>query len=500
MNKAGSVGRNLTITYGVQALGFFQGLIIMPIVILLVGVDGFGAYILLNFFLSFLYGVTACGIFYRYRRNVVSTSDPLERRRLLEPQFTFHMIVLGLTSIALTVVWPSIQRLLFSGAVEFSWWLFLVWVAQYAVYREVQDYFRYTLRIGRFNLLVGAGTFLFIAMVAITAVMRRPLSLDGLIALQIVSLALPALPFAVSILREIGLPRPRLPFREILADLRIGYPLTLALVIDFVLGSSDRYLIGFFMSVADVGRYQPAYQLGSVLNVLPRTGQSVLMTSLSRLVDLDARQEAERLLSGFLDFFLMIAMPFALGAVMVGPSIVALLTTPAIAAASCWVTPLVAVASIFYGFMILAFQVAFVEGRTLAIIQANVIGAAINLGLNLVLIPLFKDITIPAATTLVGYMVSCGFTVLALRRIWSLRVDALSIIRYCGAALVMGGALWLMGYRPAVPRASDAGTLISTMAIAAAVYFSSLALLGGFGALKRRRIAGLFTNWNRNEE
>jgi len=500
MNETGSVGRNLAITYGVQALGFFQGLIVMPIVIRLVGVDGFGAYILLNVFISFLYGVSACGIFYHYRRSLVSTADPLERRRLLEPQFTFHMIVLGLASIALMMVWPSVQRLIFSGSVEFTQWLFLVWIALYAVYREVQDYLRYTLRFGRFNLLVGASTLLFIAMVAVAAMAWRPLSLDELVSLQIVSLALPVLPFAVSILREIGLPRPRLPVRELLADLRIGYPLTLELVIDFMLGSSDRYLIGFFMSLADVGRYQPAYQLGSVLNVFPRAGETVLLSNLARMVDLNARREAERLLSGFLDLFLMIAVPFALGAAMVGPSIVALLATPAIAAASRWVTPLVAIASIFYGITILAYQVAFVEGRTLTVFRANVIGAAIKLGLNIVFIPLFKDITIPAATTLVGYMVSYGFIVLALRRIWSLRVDVPSVIRYCIAALVMSSALWLLRYRPAVPSASGAGALVGAMAIAAAVYFAALVLLGGFDVRKRRRLAELFAMRSRSME
>lgn len=197
------------------------------------------------------------------------------------------------------------------------------------------------------------------------------------------------------------------------------------------------------------------------------------------------RGAAERFLETFMKFFLMVALPFAVGTLMFGTPVVTLLTTPEIGAAGRWVPPLVAVGSIFYGIVLLMDPVALALGRN----RASLAGYA-ALALNLILLPLFRNVHVAAMTTLVGYVVCCLWMWNLLRADWRLSVDKLALLRY-PASVIMGLVLFVLGYDPTGGRPVDILPLVGGIIIGVVVYFAALGALGGVGRAELTEINSL---------
>lgn len=485
------MGRDFTIIAAGQIMAFLQALILLPIIIRFAGPAVFGAYVLLSSIVGLVFSVLGYGIPYRYQRNVVSAATWQERRDLFEPQFTFHLAALAAVSAAVLLFGRPLQRWMFEDTAQFTPWYFVALIWARLLFKQAVDYFQYTRRFLAFSLGSTGIAYLFVALLAAVAWFARELSLDALLLLQTLAQLLVGAPLAVKLLREIGLPRLRLGWRQFAADARTGLPLTGELIIDFLLRSSDRYLILLYLSVSDVGRYQPAYTVGSIAIFLVSMTDTILVPALSRLVDLGRRDDAAALMATVVRLFLMLSAPMVVGALMTGPSLVGLLATPEIGAASRWVTPLIAAATIFYGVVRLASTAAFVIGRTPAILMANAVGAAANVLLNLALLPLLRSITLPAASALVGYAVDYVYIAWALRTLWPITIDWRAMARYFLASAGMGGLLWYLGFR--VGEVAGLRPLALAGAIAAGVvgYFVLLALIGGFGRREMAQLASL---------
>jgi O-antigen/teichoic acid export membrane protein len=292
-------------------------------------------------------------------------------------------------------------------------------------------------------------------------------------------------------LREIGLPRFHMPLHALIANVRLGWPLMIEMIVDFVLSTSDRYLIAAFLSIAFVGEYQPAYTLATLPMFLQTISDPLLTPAVSRLIDRGDRVAAEHMIAVFVRLFMMIVIPFAVGALMIGPSILGLLATPAIGMAGRWVVPLVAVATGFFGIMRFASLVAFVLGRTRLMVAPVFLGASINVGLNLLLIPLLKNITVAGVTTLLGYAASAIYACVLLHGEWRVVIDFKSVLRFSAAAAVMGGALWLLGYSPGAVAGMGIPYLVGAVASGIVVYFSVLWALGGFGRRELDQLGSL---------
>ena len=491
MSGSGRFGRDFGAVLAGQVLTFAQGLVLMPIIIRTAGAAVFGAYVLIMSVMALFFSALGYGIPYRYQRNIVSAATPTGRRALFEPQFTFQILAVAVVAAVILLLGRRLEHWLFRDSVSFSpGWLAALMAAQ-LLHRQAVDYFQYTRRFLHFSIATNGAAYLFVAMLSYVAADRGVLSLDMLLALQILASLLACAPLLPQLIREIGLPRPRLHLQQLIADARLGLPLSVELIVDFVLRSSDRYLILAFLSVSAVGSYQPAYTIGAVAIFFISMMDTILVPALSRLVDVGQREEAGAMMATVLRLFFMVAVPIVIGALMTGPSLVGLLATREIGALSRWVAPLVAAATIFYGIVRLASTAAFVIGRTTAILAANAAGAAVNLLLNLVLLPLLRDITVAAATTLAGYLVDYVCLVWTLRAIWPFEVDWNSILRYLAAAMGMGAFLWFLGFH--VGEVADMGAIALALRIAAAipVYFVLLLLLGAIGREEMAQLVNL---------
>jgi O-antigen/teichoic acid export membrane protein len=243
------------------------------------------------------------------------------------------------------------------------------------------------------------------------------------------------------------------------------------------------------MGIAAAGRYQPGYQLATLLMFIPRCGDMLLPPILGKLVDSGDRAGAKRLASDFLHFFIMIAIPFAVGATLAGPSIIALLANSETAEMSRWVPCLVVVGTTLYGVSVLYYQGAYVLGRMRLVMIANLIGVTLNLTLNAVLLHFFRNLTVAAVASLLSYGATTLYVVNALRAEWSFELDWPRIAKFFAATLVMGVALYAFGLRPLSISPLSVWTLLGAIGTGVAIYFGVLALLGGLGLQLISRIA-----------
>ena len=485
------MGRDLAFIVAGQVMVALQSLIAMPIIIRLAGPAIYGANALLASTVFLLFNLVRYGISYQYQRNLVSASTAAERRRLFEPQFAFQVVSTGIVCVIVLLIHPVIENRLFDGSVHFSSWSLIALLAATLLYNQVITYFQCTQHFLPASLAYGIRPYLYVTLLVVVAFVWKTLSLDALLAMATITLLCVSLPLMSLMLREIGLPRFRMPLHALIASARLGWPLMIEMVVDFILSTSDRYLIAVFLSIAYVGEYQPAYTLATLPLFLQTISDPLLTPAVSRLIDQGARAEAENMIAVFVRLFLMFVIPFAVGALMIGPSILGLLATPAIGMAGRWVVPLVAVATGFFGIMRFASLVAFVLGRTRLMVAPIFVGASINVGLNLLLLPLLKDITVAGFTTLLGYVASAVYACMLLHGEWRVVIDFKSILRFCAGAAVMGGSLWLLGYSPGVVTGLGIPHLIAAVAIGVIVYFSVLWALGGFGRRELDQLGSL---------
>jgi O-antigen/teichoic acid export membrane protein len=473
-----------------QVLIALQGLFMVPIIVKWAGGASFGAYILLGNVISTSFNLLT-SMQYMYRRRLVSATSVAERRALIDAQLTFHLIGLLIIGGILGLGSDQIQKSLLGHAGVVSWWLLLIFMIAMFVARQVQDYFRFTLRffVPSFGSVSSLYLFLFFCIIWVWT--GRELSVGLLLLMQLVASLIVHLPFVVVMLSELGLPRLRWSLRGTAREVSSNLPFVGDFLVEFVLGFSDRYLIAIFISVASVATYQPGYQLASLLLFVPRFAGVFLEPGVSRMVDDGDHRGAEQVVQRFVDLFLMVALPFVIGMMVLGASIITALTTPEIGSASRWIPGLVAIGVTFYGVMLLMNAVALALGRNAAVLVAYASGAGLNLGLNLALLPILQNVHVAGVTTILGYAVSFFWMWVILRADWRMTISLLALVRYSVAASVMGLALVLEGFVLVVEAHHDMFMLIVRIVTGIIVYFATLSALGGFGRRELSEIAAL---------
>ena len=158
------------------------------------------------------------------------------------------------------------------------------------------------------------------------------------------------------------------------------------------------------------------------------------------------------------------------------------LTTPAIAANGYLITPFTAVSAVLFGVWSIIAVVLTFEKRTAIIGTIWILGAVLNIGLNLVLVPYFGIIA-AALTTLLGYGFVFGVTTFYSARHMTLDVDFGFIFKSIFASIVVSSFVLVW-------HASGFLSISALIVICAAAYTAILFVLKGFTASEIRFFSG----------
>ena len=273
----------------------------------------------------------------------------------------------------------------------------------------------------------------------------------------------------IFIYSQIGIGKPNLSVLK--PYLAYSLPLLPAALSCWVVEISDRYIIAYFLGVASVGIYSPAYSLGYLLRMFMYPIATILHPTIFKLYEDNKIEELKRYLKYSLKVFLMFAIPSLFGLTVLSKSILLTLTTAEYASAYL-VVPIAALGTIFYVCGGTISLILLILKRTKVMMWANVAGASINIVLNIILIPII-GILGAAISTLITFLYICVvYSILAFRAI-PFDIDLKFLTKSVISTIPMAFVVWKLNPYGAV-------NISIAIGIAAAIYFGVLTLLRGF--------------------
>ncbi len=242
------------------------------------------------------------------------------------------------------------------------------------------------------------------------------------------------------ILRQTGFQLPR--FSNMKSYLKWGIPLTPNSAMLWIMNVSDRYIVSYFLGVAAAGIYSAAYSIGQYASFVLLPLSIVLYPTISKTYDEGNLDETRRYLKYSLKYLMMIAIPAASGLSILAKPLLQILTTPEFVIGSS-VVPWVAFGVVLYCFYQTCVNIILLAGKTHIAVWLLGASAALNIILNLILIPRM-GIVGAAIATLVAYTVLGILTLAVTRRYLKFNLNLLFIAKSILASGVMALCIWLI--------------------------------------------------------
>ena len=283
-------------------------------------------------------------------------------------------------------------------------------------------------------------------------------------------------------IQRIGIIIPK--FLRIKEYLRFSLPTIPGNISSWIVQSSDRYLIGFFLGTLFVGYYVPAYVIGNSINffIMPLT--FVLPAVLSKFYDENKIGEVKTYLKYSLKYFLMIGIPSVFGLSILSKQLLTIFSTSEIARQSYHIVPFVALSILLFGIYAVTAQIISLKKKTKITGMIWMAAAFLNLGLNFIFIPKF-GILGAAITTLLAYSLAFTLTWYYSFREFQFDIDWKFISKSVFASILM--TLLIVWFTPM-------GLLKTIIAIilGAFVYGTLIFLFKGFSKKEIEFLKGFF--------
>jgi len=228
--------------------------------------------------------------------------------------------------------------------------------------------------------------------------------------------------------------------REILT---YGLPLSATFALGFVVSSSDRFLLGWFLGAGATGVYAAGYDIANqALVVLMMIVNLAAYPLAVRALEQEGEGAARQQISQNVTLLLMVALPCTVGFALLAPNIASVFLGKAFRASAVMLIPWIAFGSLLAGIKSFYFDLSFQMGRsTIGQVWVTLAAAIVNIALNFWWIP-HVGIMGAAYATVVAYAAAMGLSWLLGRRLFRLPFPARGTSRIVLAVAGMGGVLW----------------------------------------------------------
>ena len=272
------------------------------------------------------------------------------------------------------------------------------------------------------------------------------------------------------IVAEIGFAIPKLTY--VRQYLNYGLPLVPGSLSGWIVNSSDRYLIALFLGTAAVGYYSPAYTAGVTISMIAAPLATLLPAVLSKHYDENNIADVRTIMTYSLKYYIGIALPCVFALSVLSKPILLVLTTQQIATNGYLVTPFVAAGTALIGAYSVLVTIIALKKKTAIIGTIWILSAALNFGLNLVLIP-YLGLIGAALTTFLAFLLAFVLTAIYSSRYFKFDVNGGFVAKsVCGSVII---ALFLLLWNP-----SGLFSIALSIILAAAIYMTILLALRGF--------------------
>ena len=241
--------------------------------------------------------------------------------------------------------------------------------------------------------------------------------------------------------------RQRIDRTQLKALLSFGLPLTIGYALNFVLSTSDRMLVEYYLGSAAVGIYSVSYgvvdrALMSVFLAISLAAFPLVIARLEKEGAEAARQQAYRNGTALLS----LVLPSCLGLIAAKDHLATVLIGPEFRAQALDIMPWIAVSTLLAGLQIHFFDHAFHLGRrTSLLLWSTGPAALLNIILNVILLPRI-GLMGAVYSTLACYMVSIASSMMLGRRAFRIDFPWGPALRILGASMAMALVLKMVSF------------------------------------------------------
>jgi O-antigen/teichoic acid export membrane protein len=406
------------------ALQLVAGAAVTPLITRMMGASEFGAVATAIAVMQVLFVVTGLGLRTAIQRHYAGPDGPTAAARLL----LLTIVLAGMLTVLTDTTGPLWSR--YAGFESYNDVLRLAvyWAGASAVTNASLARLRSQDRLLAFSCVsllqsvIAAAAGLLLVLVLPTATMF----LLAQLSMQVVAMGVALCLAPPKLLR----PQDRRLARDALL---YGLPLVPAVLSSFVLGSADRLVIQAQLGLTAVARYQVAYNVGDLPILLLGVLSDVWMP---RIFALNVAAERDAVLAASWDTLYRLLTPVLIGLSMGAPLVLRVWVPPSYRPDDLLlVTVVVIVSAVPYTAGLSARRVLLAEGRTTIIAAATGIAAAVNLGLNLIMVPRYGLVG-SAAATFLSYGVLHGVLLLRVRVVLLRRNSPLRLLKVAAAVVV----------------------------------------------------------------
>jgi len=441
--------------------------ILMPFLTKTLGIYDYGIWSQVNITIGLALSFVGLGLPYAMIRFLSVKTDKKEIRE------EFYSVLLLVSFVALTIAFTLIlfcnfiANTFFEGAIEIvriSGFIILVWSLD-CVYLS---FFRTFRRMGEYCAFTVAQKFGEIGLILYFVINGHGI-LGAVISILTVRSLLLIILFLL-IRSEIGIKRPH--FWRIKEYLNFGVPTISGNISSWVVTSSDRFIIGYFLGLTSVGIYTVGYRLGNFLSIPIGIISFVLVPTLSKLYDEGRIKEVKTYLRYLLKYFLLLAIPFFCGTIVFSKQVLEVLSTREIADQSYFIVPFIAISILISGIGSIISHILVLTKRTKIIGVTWIFAALVNLLLNILIIP-YLGILGAAITTLIAYLLARIITTYYSLKELTFRIEWQFIIKSLIASSIMSLIIWKIN-------PVEISAVILTIFLGIIIYGITLILLRGF--------------------
>lgn len=444
-----------------------SGIILLPILTKNIPVEDYGIWVQINVTIGLVPAIALLGFPYTMVRFLAATK---EREEIQEGFYSIASVVIvasALASVLLFLLSDPLSAALFNSKSAIVKILSII-VFQECLNNLFYNYFRTFQRIKLYSLFLFMRTWLMVGLVS--AFIYSDFGLEGAVLGLLLSSLVVCLSMASLIIFEIGLKIPR--FKRLREYITFGLPTVPGNLSSWIVNSSDRYVIGILLSTAFVGYYSPAYTIGTSINMFMAPLSFMLPAVLSRYYDENNMKEVKTVLRYSLKYFLALAIPAVFGLSLMSKQLLAILSTSEIAVQGYLVTPIIAISVLLFGAYTIIYQIIVLEKKTKITGIIWITAAILNLGLNILIIPII-GILGAAITTFIAFASALIATLYSASKYFYFEIDLVFIIKCICASIAMSGLINFFN-----PTTIITG-MVAILA-GASVYFTIIFLLKGF--------------------
>jgi O-antigen/teichoic acid export membrane protein len=449
--------RDVIIVGLATGLGALSSIITIPLFTRVLGATDYGIWAQSLATSSIVLMVVGLGLPYPMTRFLPAKTDKAAIRDDVYSVLCLSLLVTLVVSAIMVIFAGPIARTFFDGATQIVRLTALVILlsSPTGIYLTFFRAFSHMKTYSLFTLIDAYGQVGIVAYLVLHGYGIEPI-LIGLIALK----GLLLICLLLYVTRQMGTAWPR--FLRTKEYLRFGLPAMPSLLSWWAVSSSDRYVIASYLGLDSVGIYSAAYGIGNILFLIISILGLVLTPTLSRLYDEEKMDELVTQISYSLKYFLMLAIPFVVGAAVLARPLLTLFSTSNMASRGNVVLPLIALSVLLCGaYGIVGQQVLLLTKKTALIGFVWVAAAALNLGLNILLVPRL-GINGSAISSLMAYALILGIVSYYSFRKVRIPIDSRFIIKSLAASGLMTLVVWLISpnSRPQTVAAVVAGVVV----------------------------------------